>query len=193
MMEFQGIKQINIDALGLSQIYISREKYVSVKKWFQPENMDAFQPVSVYNFGNGFYTLTDGHTRTLLAYEYGLSAVPAVYDDDDIVTGPIGQKLYKADIEWCARFGLSHIKLLENRIISKTRYEQLWIERCNRSYNLIMGTTESDRVKLQGLNPTLFLYGASEDMSELYFENASGDLFVLREHVLLPEEDTKSC
>lgn len=178
MMEFQGIKQINIDALGLSQIYISREKYVSVKKWFQPENMDAFQPVSVYNFGNGVYTLTDGHTRTLLAYEYGLSAVPAVYDDDDIVTGPIGQKLYKADIE---------IKHLKNRILSKSLYERLWIERCNRSYNLIMGTTGSERGKLQGLNPTLFLYGASEDMSELYFENASGDLFVYREHILLTE------
>lgn len=193
MMEFQGIKQINIDALGLSQIYISREKYVSVKKWFQPENMDAFQPVSVYNFGNGFYTLTDGHTRTLLAYEYGLSSVPAVYDDDDIVTGPIGQKLYKADIEWCARFGLSHIKHLKNRILSKSLYERLWIERCNRSYNLIMGTTGREREKLQGLNPTLFLYGASEDMSKLYFENASGELFVYREHVLLPEQDTKSC
>ena len=186
-MVFQGIKQIDIDALGLSQIYISREKYASVKKWCQPENMDTFQPVSVYDFGNEVYMLTDGHTRTLLAYEYGFSAVPAVYDNDDIVTGPIGQKLYKADIEWCARFGLSHIKHLKNRILSKTLYERLWIERNNRSYNLIMRTTESDRVKLQGLNPTLFLYGASEDMSELYFENASGDLFVCREHVLLPE------
>ena len=192
-MEYQGIKQINIDVLGLSQIYISKEKYASVTEWFHPENMEAFQPVSVYDFGNGVYTLTDGHTRALVAYQNGVSAIPAIYDNDDIVTGLIGQMLYKADIEWCARFGLSHIKLLENRIISKTRYEQLWIERCNRSYNLIMGTTESDRQKLQKLNPALFLYGASEDMSELYFENASGDLFVFRDHVLLPEEDTKSC
>ena len=192
-MEFQGIKQINIDELGLSQIYISKEKYASVTEWFHPENMEAFQPVSVYDFGNGVYTLTDGHTRALVAYQNGVSAVPAIYENDDIVTEHIGQKLYKADIEWCARFGLSHIKHLENRILSNPQYEQLWIERCNRSYNLIMGTTESDRQKLQKLNPALFLYGASEEMSELYFENASGDLFVFREHVLLPKEDTKSC
>lgn len=193
MMEFQGIKQINIDALGLSQIYISREKYASVTEWFHPENMEAFQPVPVYDFGNGFYTLTDGHTRALVAYQNGVFAIPAIYDNDDIVTGLIGQMLYKADIEWCARFGLNHIKQLGDRIIDKDLYKKLWIERCDRSYNLIMGTTESDRVKLQGLNPTLFLYGASEDMSELYFENASGDLFVCRDHILLPEEDTKSC
>lgn len=191
-MKFCGIKQINIDSIGLSQIYISLDKYSAVTEWFCPEHMEIFQPVSVYDFGNSAYTLTDGHTRTLVAYQNGISAVPAIYDNDDIVTNTLGQMLYKADIEWCARFGLLHIKHLENRIINKSKYEKLWMERCNRSYNLITGTSENDRIELQALVPELFLYGASEDVSELYFENESGDLFVYRKHILLPEQDTKN-
>lgn len=32
-MLFNGIKSISIDSLGLSQIYISQEKYASVSEW----------------------------------------------------------------------------------------------------------------------------------------------------------------
>ncbi len=192
-MLFNRIKSISIDSLGLSQIYISQEKYASVSEWFSLDNMESFQPVSVHDFGNGIYTLTDGHTRALIAYENGLTMLPAIYDNDDIVTNPTGQSLYKADMEWCARFGLNHIKQLGDRIIDKDLYKKLWIERCDRSYNLITKTTDSERLRLQKLVPNLFFYGASEEMSELYFENASGDLFIYKENSLILEmRDCKS-
>ncbi len=186
-MMFQGIQQVPVNSLGLSQLYISQEKYASVMEWFCPEDMDRFQPLSVHDFGNGVNTLTDGHTRALAAYKNGILKVPVVYDNDKIVTNPTGQMLYKADIEWCSRFGLKHIGQLERRIISKDLYARLWIERCNRSYNLITRTSESARRSLQKLAPKLFLYGSSEDLTELYFENASGDLFLYRENCLILE------
>lgn len=186
-MEFCGIKLMNIDLLRLSQIYISSEKIASVTKWFKPQCMENFQPLPVHDFGNNMYTLTDGHTRAYVAYKNGVSVLPVVYDHDDIVTDQVGQMLYKADIDWCERFKLSHIKHLGNRILNKSAYQKLWIERCNRSYNLLTKTSYKERIQLQNLAPDLFLYGASENMSVLFFENEQGELFLLEDNMLTLE------
>lgn len=187
-MEFQGIKLINVDLLGLSQIYLSSNKIASVTEWFNPQCMDNFQPLPVHDFGNNTYTLTDGHTRAYVAYKNGVSLLPVFYDNDDIVTNQIGQMLYNADIEWCKRFRLSHIKQLEHRIINKNTYQKLWIDRCDRSYNLLTKTSHSERIQLENLVPDLFLYGASEDISTLFFENEAGELFIYRDNILLSEK-----
>lgn len=187
-MEFYGIKSINISKLGLSQIYLSSDKIASIEEWFNPQCMDNFQPLSVHDFGNNAYTITDGHTRAYVAYKNGVSVLPIIYDNDDIITNQVGQMLYKADLEWCKRFKLSHIKQLENRILSKSEYQKLWIGRCDRSYDLLTNTSHSERIQLQKLAPDLFLYGASEDISVLYFENEVGDLFAYKENTLLSED-----
>ena len=70
-MEFSGIKLIDIDMLGLSQIYLNSDKIKSVEEWFNPHHMEFFQPLPVYDFGNNVYTLTDGHTRAYVAYKSG--------------------------------------------------------------------------------------------------------------------------
>lgn len=186
-MKFQGIKFISINELSLSQIYLSEDKIKAVLSWFNPKNMDNFEPLSVYDFGNGRYTLTDGHTRAYIAYINGVTTIPVVYDNDEIVTGEIAQKLYKEDIIWCERFGLNHIKDLENRIISQDKYQKLWIIRCDKSYNLITNTSVKKRNDLQKLVPNLFLYGASENMQVLYFENEIGELFVYKDDVINKE------
>ena len=190
-MEFHGTRLINIGQLGLSQIYLSAHKIASVEKWFDPQCMENFQPVQVHDFGNNAYTLTDGHSSEYDAFKSGISVLPAVYDNDQIVTSPIGQMLYKADIDWCKRFKLSHIKQLGNRIISKSAYEELWIERCDRSYSLLTQTSPKERMQMQSLAPELFLYGASEDMSVLFFEDKEGRLFLYQDNILLPEKEVK--
>ena len=187
-MEFHGIKLINIDLLGLSQIYLNSHKIASVTEWFRPQCMDNFQPLSVHDFGNNTYTITDGHTRAYVAYKNGVSVLPICYDNDDIVTNQIGQMQYMADLDWCKRFKLSHIKQLENRIVNESAYQKLWIERCDRSYNLLTQTSLNERVQLQSFAPDLFLYGASEDMSILFFENEEGKLFLYKDNELLSEK-----
>lgn len=186
-MGFQGIKLINIDLLGLSQIYLNSNKITSIAEWFDPQCMDNFQPLSVHDFGYSAYTITDGHTRAYVAYKSGVSVLPVVYDNDDLVTNQVGQMLYKANLEWCRRFKLSHIGQLKNRILNKSAYQKLWIERCDRSYDLLTNTSHSERTQLQKLAPELFLYGASEDMSVLFFENEAGDLFLYKENTLMQE------
>ncbi|MBC8559554.1 hypothetical protein [Fumia xinanensis] len=189
-MEFHGVRLLNIDLLGLSQIYLSSDKVASVMEWFDPQRMDNFQPLLVHDFGNNIYTLTDGHTRTYVAYKNGVSVLPVVYDNDDIITNQIGQMLYKADIDWCKRFKISHIKHLESRILDKSAYQKLWHERCDRSYNLLTKTSYNERIQLQCLAPDLFLYGASENMLVLFFENETGELFLYKDNTLTKEKQT---
>ena len=43
-------------------------------------------------------------------------------------------------------------------------------------------------MQLQNLVPGLFLYGASEDLSVLFFENQVGNLFLYKDNALIPEK-----
>jgi len=174
-MEFIGVINYPIMELGLSQIYLNEDKIRAIEKWFNPDNMDIFEPLTVHDYGNGKYTLTDGHSRAYVAYKNGLTGIPIVYDNDEIVAGEIGQKLYRTDIEWCNRFSIYNISHLKHRIISNEDYQRLWVERCNRSYNLLVRTTMEERELIQNKHPELFLYGASDDLLEFYFENYDGE------------------
>ena len=183
-MEFTGVKNYPLLELGLSQIYLNRDKINVIEKWFNPEDMSNFIPLPVRDYGNGKYTLTDGHSRAFVLYKNGFTHVPIVYDDDDMVAGEVGQKLYREDIKWCERFEIVNIAQLGNRILSGEKYRKLWIERCDKSYNLLMQTTEAERDRIQDKFPALFLYGATEDLSELYFENSHGELFVYKDDII---------
>ena len=81
----------------------------------------------------------------------------------------------------------SNIKSVETST-SKEEYQKLWIGRCDRSYDLLLQTTENDRKMMQEKAPELFLYGAEEDLSELYFEDSFGMLYVYRDGKLSTEE-----
>ena len=89
-MEFSGIKLINIDMLGLSQIYLNLNKITSVTKWFDPQCMDNSQPLTVYDFCNGKYTITDGHTRAYVAYKNGVSVLPVYMIMMRLLRGKLG-------------------------------------------------------------------------------------------------------
>ena len=173
-MEFKGVINYPIMELGVSQIFLNEDKIKAVEEWFDLGNMHIFEPLTVRDFGNGKYTLTDGHSRAYVAYKNGITVIPIVYDNDEIVAGEIGQKMYKTDIEWCNRFFIFNISHLAKRIINNDDYQRLWIERCDRSYNLLTQMTEEERQLIQSIKPNLFLYGASDDLSELYFENSEG-------------------
>ena len=174
---FSGIRSVPIADLRLSQIYLNESKLNNIKTWFNANDLTSFQPLPVHDFGNGKLTLTDGHSRAFIAYKAGLSEIPAVYDTDDIVTSPTGQMLYKNDMIWCDRFRLKSIRDLESRIVSNEAYEVLWISRCDKAYNLLTKTDEAQRANWQRLHHGLYLYGTSDDLKTLFFEDGDGRSF----------------
>ncbi len=186
-MEFNGIIDYPLLDLGLSQIYLNSTKIELIEEWLRLDDMSIFQPLSVHDYGNGRYTIVDGHSRAFVAYKKGIKTVPIIYDRSELVAGDIALQLYNADIEWCNRFQIEKISDLENRIITREEYRRLWIERCDRSYDLLTQTTEKERRLIQERAPELYLYGAEEDLSEFYFEDDSGKLYVYRDKVLSVE------
>lgn len=189
--EFDGIKEIVITELGLSQIYLDSSKIEAIEKWFCVNNMEIFEPLPVHDFGNGRYTLTDGHTRAYVAFRSGLSRISVMYDRDDIVAGELGTQLYRFDIEWCTRFGLENISFLQNRIVSHEKYRKLWMERCDRSHYLFTENSEAERMVMQNKIPGLYLYGAEKTLSDgnvtWCYENKKGELFLYKNELLMPE------
>lgn len=174
---FRGIQYFPIIDLGVSQIYLSKDKLSNIQKWFNPVDLSNFDPLPVHKFDNGKLTLTDGHSRAFWAYTLGIYELPIVYDFDDIVTSETGQMLYKNNIAWCERFKIHSVADLKDRIISDLLYNELWRGRCNKSYNLLTQTTKLQRNKWQSMFLDLYLYGANEDLSLLYFENSQGVSF----------------
>ena len=128
--------------------------------------------------------ITDGHTRTFIAWRNGIKQIPYIYDEHEIVTCELGQIQYEEDIIWCDRFNLHHISKLSNRILSEQGYEELWRGRCGKMYDLKVALFENaicpkefNAKKEKLAQKSLFVYGISEDISTLYYENNSGELF----------------
>lgn len=177
-MEFKGAMDYPLLELGMSQLYLSRDKLNGVHTWLNLNSAARMTPLPVHDFGDGRYTLTDGHTRAYAAWQLGLDRIPITYDRDDIVARGMGPALYRMDIEWCARFGIRDVRQLAGRIVDGVDYERLWIRRCERGYNLIKHTTPAQRAALVRSQPALYLYGASPDALCFYFEDIRGGLYV---------------
>jgi len=178
------ILSVDIGCLKLSQIYLSKKKIDDILTWFEPSLLN-FEPISARDFlNNGNLHITDGHTRTFVAWQHGLKQIPYVYDEDEIVTCELGQIQYEEDIVWCNRYNLHHISHLSDRILSEQAYEELWRERCNKMYDLKVAllekTIDAEEYNLKKdklLQKDLFVYGISEDLGILYYENELGELF----------------
>ena len=173
-------------SLGVTQIYLSSRKIDAVLQWFHPVNMDTYPPLPVFDFGDGL-RLTDGHTRAYVAYRMGVKTLPVSIEQDEIVTGALGQKLYRADIEWAKRHGVGSVADLEGRVLSEPMYDVLWRRRCDRLYDLLTQVDDRTLKRLDRTPEGYFLYGASEDLTAFYYEDALGRLYVLKEQKLLPE------
>ena len=175
-MLFSGIQWAAPADLGISQLYLNKSKLIDIEKWFDSKRMTLCQPIPVYDFGDGRLTLTDGHSRAFIAHQHK-TKIPIVYDTDDIVTNELGQQLYKNDIAWCRRFNLQTVADLEPRIVGSSQYQCLWVERCERAYNLLTKTKERERLQIERQHTDLFLYGANAELTLFYFENQQGQLF----------------
>jgi len=178
------ILNIDINDLKLSQIYLSQKKIDDVLVWFEP-SLQKFEPIHARDFlNNGNMHITDGHTRTFVAWCHGVKQIPYIYDVSEIVSCELGQIQYKEDIIWCDRFNLQNISDLSSRILSEHDYEKLWRGRCEKMYYLKVALLENkinikefEENKTKWKKQDLFLYGMSEDLDMFYLENISGELF----------------
>ncbi len=173
-------------SLGVTQIYLSSRKIDALLQWFYPADVDTYPPLPVFDFGDGL-RLTDGHTRAYVAYRMGVKSVPVVMDCSEIVTGKLGQQLYRADSAWAKRHGIRDVSGLADRVVTEEAYNLLWKRRCERSHNLLIQADDAMVGRLMRELEGYYLYGADRSLSEFYYEDAAGRLYVLKEGAMIPE------
>jgi hypothetical protein len=178
---------VNINELYFSQIYLSLEKIEGVKKWFR-KSLENFEPICVRDFlNNGNLVVTDGHTRTFVAWKNGIRDMPVIYDDSEIVVCQLGHEQYLNDIIWCKRLNIKHISDFENRILSKEKYTELWINRCEKLFFLVAALHDGSISKIEydkkkGIleNKNFYIYGISKDLEIVYYEDQFGKLYEVK-------------
>ncbi len=118
--------RIDLSNVQPSQLYICREKLVTVQREFDAAG--SVDPVPVKEL-DGRRILTDGHTRALATHLRGEEEVDVYWEDE-----PLDWNAYRVCVEWCLRENIHSVRDLADRIIPWAQYEHVWIERCRRMY-----------------------------------------------------------
>ena len=122
-----GGVQLPVTAVNPSQLYLSSEKLDGVLSWFDFDEPN-YGSLPVFSYEDDWY-LADGHTRAFTATLAGAETITVRRE-------PIREEydfnVYRRSIEWCAEAGIDGITDLHGRVVSPERYEELWIDRCQR-------------------------------------------------------------
>ena len=169
--------EIAIEELGVSQLYLNQRKLEAVREKTLEEDFTGFDPLPVYDFGDGRKVLTDGHSRAFVALQKGQKTLQVYWDNDPNTTGKLSQKMYKMFLEWCEKAGVRTLSDLQSRVLQAPGYEFFWLERCRRGYNLITTRNKGALDKGRELSPEMTLYGVERNLHTFYFEDEQGKLF----------------
>lgn len=169
--------EISMEELGVTQLYLNQRKLTAVKEKTQQEDFQGFDPLPVYDFGDGKPVLTDGHHRAFAAWQTGRRTLEVYWDKDPNTVGKLSQRLYRMELKWCEEAGIRKVSDLENRILQPPAYEFFWLERCRRGYNLITTRNQKALEKARTLAPDMTLYGTERDLRTFYFEDTQRRLF----------------
>lgn len=179
--------EIDIRELGVSQLYLNQRKLEAVREKTLEEGFSGFEPLPVYDFGDGRKVLTDGHSRAFVALQKGMGTLRVYWDNDPNTTGKLAQKMYRMALGWCERAGVRTLTDLQSRVLQAPAYEFFWLERCRRGYNLITTRNKGALDKARELAPDLYIYGTERNLQTFYFEDEKGRVFKYYDNELRPE------
>jgi len=107
-----------------SQLCISAGKLRLIMEWFNPADIESFDPIPVKLLDNKIL-MTDGHTRAIAAHLAGWENVPIYWDEAELY-----MRAYAIDIKWCDEENIRSPIDLAGRIVPHKDYERLWRKRC---------------------------------------------------------------
>ncbi|MFC1878601.1 hypothetical protein ACFLZW_01685 [Chloroflexota bacterium] len=105
-----------------SQLFISSEKLARVLQDF---SQSRNEPLPVKRL-NDLVIYTDGHTRALAAYLFGLSEIDVCWDEDEL-----DWQAYQICVDWCLGVGIQTVADLVGRVIPAHEYNIKWLARCD--------------------------------------------------------------
>lgn len=120
--------EILISDLQCSQLFLSEEKIKRVESWLTKETIKE-APITIRLFSwSDKPVILDGHTRTFVASQKGLTHLPVILDEE-VMTESLEQ-LYQACVSWCKGGAIHSISDLLPHILPQEQYQREWIKRC---------------------------------------------------------------
>ena len=122
-----------------TQLYLNASKIAKVREFYTPLTIDSLPPIPIAKL-NTDIIITDGHTRTYVAYIAGLDEINAFWDsleNTDI-------QEYIIRLNWCKEAGIKAIFDLSSHIVRNTEYKALWLNRYKALHNDVKKKTEID-------------------------------------------------
>ena len=135
MIDYQAI---DLSQIQPSQFYISEEKLRAIETWFDPADLSNFEPIPIKTL-DGALVSTDGHTRCVAAMLHGLTAVPFIWEQDEL-----DWEMYRRCITACKEKGIYSVDDLRHRIISASEYEIKWNQWCDAMQAEVTAEREKD-------------------------------------------------
>ena len=128
-----GGKDLDINKIALldiqpSQFYVSEEKILNIKKWFDPNDLSNFTPIPIKEL-DGRIIFTDGHTRAWTAFLSGVSHVPLVWDEDEL-----DWEAYRICVDACIERGVCSVADFRGRVLSGADYKVKWNGWCDKMH-----------------------------------------------------------
>lgn len=120
-------RNVSIDAVRPTQLYLSSEKLATVIEWFDFDT-PAYDPLPVFEHEEEWY-LADGHTRAFASSLAGAEMVRVRRDES--IREEYDFEVYLTCIDWCAEAGVETIHDLRGRVVGPQTYQEQWIDRCN--------------------------------------------------------------
>lgn len=120
------VRELPIEALRPSQLYLSSEKLADVLAWFDFDDPE-YGPLPAFEHEGEWY-LSDGHTRAFSAYLAGEETIPVERDEE--VREKYDFDVYRACISWCEEEGVESAADFCGRIVEPETFQEVWIDRC---------------------------------------------------------------
>lgn len=116
---------MNLYDIQPTQLYINQEKLSNILEWIQPQNFNSYDPIPVKQL-NDKIVFVDGHTRAYAIYLAGENKIKVKWHLEEE-----NWHSYQTCVEWCLSENINSIEDLNGRLLSKSEYISLWINRCS--------------------------------------------------------------
>ena len=125
MMMNMRLETLTLRDIQPSQFWISEGKLEEIAKWFDPNDLSNFEPITI-KLLDGIPMMTDGHTRAVAAIRAGLERVPLVWEPDEW-----DWDMYRACVQACRARGVASPYDLVERVVPVWEYQTLWNDWCD--------------------------------------------------------------
>lgn len=124
--------RVHLDELQPSQLFIDQDRLASVLAWFDPDQ-PALAPLPVIPgshldaMPDDARILSDGHTRAVGCCLAGVEAIEVEIDPE---LDELDPEAYDTCVGWCLEAGVTGPSDLIGRLVSRERFLEAWVARC---------------------------------------------------------------